>query len=171
APSTDPGWTPLFLLAAGLVMETGGYLSHGAIVAREYGIPAVLNVPLATQRIPDGSTIVLDGAQGGGQLLAPTPPMPSATAAARGPYDRAVSMVYNATKVYTYDNYREHTHLGTGGGNVWISAYFWTLSGVKERLQRKRSMNPFSSWTWLNQPGWIQCGWERCISTPIAPSS
>jgi len=72
APSTDPGWTPLFLLAAGLVMETGGYLSHGAIVAREYGIPAVLNVPLATQRIPDGSTILLDGAQGVVQLLPPT---------------------------------------------------------------------------------------------------
>jgi pyruvate,water dikinase len=71
APSTDPGWTPLFLLAAGLVMETGGYLSHGAIVAREYGIPAVLNVPLATQRIPDGSTILLDGAQGVVQLLPP----------------------------------------------------------------------------------------------------
>jgi pyruvate,water dikinase len=64
APSTDPGWTPLFLLAAGLVVETGGYLSHGAIVAREYGIPAVLNVPLATRRIPDGRTIVLDGGEG-----------------------------------------------------------------------------------------------------------
>jgi len=69
APSTDPGWTPLFLLASGLVMETGGYLSHGAIVAREYGIPAVLNVHLATQRIPDGSPILLDGAQGVVQLL------------------------------------------------------------------------------------------------------
>lgn len=69
APSTDPGWTPLFLLAAGLIMETGGYLSHGAIVAREYGIPAVLNVPMATQRIPDGSTITLDGGQGVVQLL------------------------------------------------------------------------------------------------------
>jgi phosphohistidine swiveling domain-containing protein len=64
APSTDPGWTPLFLLAAGLVMETGGYLSHGAIVAREYGIPAAINVPQATQRIPDGSPIELDGAAG-----------------------------------------------------------------------------------------------------------
>ncbi len=69
APSTDPGWTPLFLLASGLVIETGGYLSHGAIVAREYGIPAVLNVHLATQRIPDGSPILLDGAQGVVQLL------------------------------------------------------------------------------------------------------
>lgn len=71
APSTDPGWTPLFLLASGLVMETGGYLSHGAIVAREYGIPAVLNVPLATQRIPDGGSILLDGAQGVVQVLPP----------------------------------------------------------------------------------------------------
>ncbi|MGQ4807768.1 Prodigiosin synthesizing transferase PigC [Candidatus Entotheonellaceae bacterium PAL068K] len=64
APSTDPGWTPLFLLAAGLVMETGGYLSHGAIVAREYGIPAVINVPRATHRIPDGGVIELDGGEG-----------------------------------------------------------------------------------------------------------
>jgi pyruvate,water dikinase len=69
APSTDPGWTPLFLLAAGLVMETGGYLSHGAIVAREYGIPAVLNVALATSYIPDGSTVVLDGGEGTVQVV------------------------------------------------------------------------------------------------------
>jgi pyruvate,water dikinase len=72
APSTDPGWTPLFLLASGLVMETGGYLSHGAIVAREYGIPAVLNVPQAMQRIPDGATIILDGGAGTIQLSDPT---------------------------------------------------------------------------------------------------
>lgn len=72
APSTDPGWTPLFLLASGLVMETGGYLSHGAIVAREYGIPAVLNVPQAMQRIPDGATITLDGGAGTIQLHSPS---------------------------------------------------------------------------------------------------
>ena len=70
APSTDPGWTPLFLLAAGLVMETGGYLSHGAIVAREYGIPAVLNVASATSCIPDGSTVALDGGAGTVQVVA-----------------------------------------------------------------------------------------------------
>ena len=69
APSTDPGWTPLFLLASGLIMETGGYLSHGAIVAREYGIPAVLNVSLATQRIPDGATVILDGGAGSVQIV------------------------------------------------------------------------------------------------------
>ena len=44
APSTDPGWTPLFLTAGGLVMEMGGANSHGAVVAREYGIPAVVGV-------------------------------------------------------------------------------------------------------------------------------
>ena len=54
-------------------METGGYLSHGAIVAREYGIPAVLNVPLATQRIPDGATIMLDGGAGTVRLHVATP--------------------------------------------------------------------------------------------------
>ncbi len=49
APSTDPGWTPLFLTAGGLVMEMGGPNSHGAVVAREYGIPAVVGVPDATR--------------------------------------------------------------------------------------------------------------------------
>ena len=48
APSTDPGWTPLFLTAGALVMEMGGANSHGAVVAREYGIPAVVGVPDAT---------------------------------------------------------------------------------------------------------------------------
>src|SRR5918994_1486391 len=54
APSTDPGWTPLFLTAGGLVMEMGGPMSHGAIVAREYGIPAVVGVPDATEHIKTG---------------------------------------------------------------------------------------------------------------------
>jgi pyruvate,water dikinase len=64
APSTDPGWTPLFLSAAGLVMEMGGAMSHGAVVAREYGIPAVVGVLGATERIADGATITVDGSQG-----------------------------------------------------------------------------------------------------------
>jgi len=64
APSTDPGWTPLFLTAGGLVMEMGGSNSHGAVVAREYGIPAVVGVPGATQRIETGQQITVDGATG-----------------------------------------------------------------------------------------------------------
>ena len=64
APSTDPGWTPLFLTAGGLVMEMGGANSHGAVVAREYGIPAVVGVPGATTRIVTGQQITVDGTNG-----------------------------------------------------------------------------------------------------------
>ncbi|GIH24363.1 hypothetical protein Aph01nite_26730 [Acrocarpospora phusangensis] len=63
-PSTDPGWTPLFLTAAGLVMEMGGANSHGAVVAREYGIPAVVGVPRATESIETGQRITVDGTSG-----------------------------------------------------------------------------------------------------------
>jgi pyruvate,water dikinase len=61
APSTDPGWTPLFVRASAVVMETGGYLSHGAIVAREYGLPAVVNIPDILSHIKDGETLMVDG--------------------------------------------------------------------------------------------------------------
>jgi len=64
APSTDPGWTPLFLTAGGLVMEMGGAMSHGAIVAREYGIPAVVGVAGAIERIHSGQSITVDGSMG-----------------------------------------------------------------------------------------------------------
>jgi pyruvate,water dikinase len=64
APSTDPGWTPLFLTAGALVMEMGGMMSHGAVVAREYGIPAVVGVPDATGRIATGEQITVDGSAG-----------------------------------------------------------------------------------------------------------
>jgi pyruvate,water dikinase len=64
APSTDPGWTPLFLTAGGLVMEMGGPNSHGAVVAREYGIPAVVGVPDATSRLRTGQEITVDGGAG-----------------------------------------------------------------------------------------------------------
>jgi pyruvate,water dikinase len=64
APSTDPGWTPLFLTAGGLVMETGGAMSHAAIVAREYGIPAVVGVAEATKRIQTGQSVTVDGSSG-----------------------------------------------------------------------------------------------------------
>jgi len=64
APSTDPGWTPLFLKASGIIMETGGFLSHGAIVAREYGIPAVVNIPGVMKLIKNGDSVVVDGDEG-----------------------------------------------------------------------------------------------------------
>jgi len=61
---TTPAWTPLFGVAAGIVAETGGALSHPAITAREYGIPAVVGLKDATTRIRDGETITLDGGAG-----------------------------------------------------------------------------------------------------------
>ncbi|MCB9703286.1 MAG: phosphoenolpyruvate synthase [Myxococcales bacterium] len=64
APATDPGWTPLFLAASGLVMEMGGAMSHGAVVAREYGIPAVVGVADATSKIRSGQVIEVDGGNG-----------------------------------------------------------------------------------------------------------
>lgn len=63
-PGTDPAWTPLFLAAGGLVMETGGMMTHGAIVAREYGIPAVVGVDRATERIRTGDRLRVDGSTG-----------------------------------------------------------------------------------------------------------
>ncbi len=71
-PSTDPAWTPLFLHAAGLVMERGGLLSHGAVVAREYGVPAVANIPNATQNITDGQMLQVDGNQGKVSIISDT---------------------------------------------------------------------------------------------------
>ncbi|MGN7250858.1 PEP/pyruvate-binding domain-containing protein [Arthrobacter sp. SAFR-014] len=64
APSTDPGWTPLFLTAGGLVMEMGGPNSHGAVVAREYGIPAVVGVADATLLLRTGQEVTVDGGAG-----------------------------------------------------------------------------------------------------------
>ncbi|TDR79719.1 PEP/pyruvate-binding domain-containing protein [Paludibacterium purpuratum] len=61
APSTDPAWTPLLLKAGALVMETGGYLSHGAIVARELCIPAVANLPGILAQLQDGQPLAVDG--------------------------------------------------------------------------------------------------------------
>ncbi len=61
APQTDPGWATVLFLVQGLVMERGGMLSHGAIIAREFGIPSVVGVHRATERIPNGSTVLVDG--------------------------------------------------------------------------------------------------------------
>lgn len=64
ARSTDPGWTPIFGLLGGLIMESGGQLSHGAVVAREYGLPAVAGIAGATQLLHDGQVVLLDGLAG-----------------------------------------------------------------------------------------------------------
>jgi phosphohistidine swiveling domain-containing protein len=61
---TDPGWTPLFSLISGVITETGGILSHAAIIAREQGVPAVLSVQGATSRMRDDVRVVLDGNRG-----------------------------------------------------------------------------------------------------------
>ena len=70
APLTDPGWTPYFLTASGIVMDLGGQLTHGSIVAREYGIPAVANTVSATKRIRTGQRIRVDGNRGIVSILA-----------------------------------------------------------------------------------------------------
>jgi pyruvate,water dikinase len=64
APGTDPAWTPLFLSAGALVMEIGGIMSHGSVVAREYGIPAVVGVAGATQQLHTGQRVRVDGENG-----------------------------------------------------------------------------------------------------------
>jgi pyruvate,water dikinase len=66
---TDPSWTPLFVAISGLITEVGGLMTHGAVIAREYGLPAVVGVEHATQLIRDGQRIRLDGADGTVQLL------------------------------------------------------------------------------------------------------
>ena len=63
-PSTDPAWVPLFVRAKGLVMESGGTLSHGAIVAREFGLPAVAGLPGVQTRIKTGQRLRVDGGRG-----------------------------------------------------------------------------------------------------------
>ncbi len=63
-PSTAPPWTPLFAIAAAVVTDSGGMLSHSAIVAREYAIPCVVGTQVGTQKIHDGAMITVDGSQG-----------------------------------------------------------------------------------------------------------
>jgi pyruvate,water dikinase len=69
-PSTDPAWVPLFVQARGLVMETGGVLSHGAIVAREFGLPAVAGLAGVQKRLKTGQRLRVDGGRGTVTVLA-----------------------------------------------------------------------------------------------------
>ncbi len=64
APITDPSWTPLFVPAAGVVVDVGAALSHAIIVSRELGIPCVISATGATRRIPDGARVRVDGNTG-----------------------------------------------------------------------------------------------------------
>jgi pyruvate,water dikinase len=66
---TDPSWTPVFLSVKGLVTEVGGTMTHGAVVAREYGLPAVVGVDGATRLIQDGERIRVNGTEGYVEIL------------------------------------------------------------------------------------------------------
>ncbi|TMD71984.1 MAG: phosphoenolpyruvate synthase, partial [Chloroflexi bacterium] len=66
---TDPSWTPLFVSIKGLVTEVGGLMTHGAVIAREYGLPAVVNVENATKLINDGQRIRVNGTEGYVEIL------------------------------------------------------------------------------------------------------
>jgi rifampicin phosphotransferase len=66
---TDPSWSPLFVAVSGLVTEVGGLMTHGSVIAREYGLPAVVGVEDATRRIRDGQRIRVDGTTGLVELL------------------------------------------------------------------------------------------------------
>ena len=68
-PSSNPSWVPVFTIAAGLVTNTGGILSHAAVVAREFGLPAVVGVSDATTKIADGREVEIDGTSGSVRLL------------------------------------------------------------------------------------------------------
>lgn len=67
--ATDPSWSPVFVAIAGLVTEVGGLMTHGAVIAREYGLPAVVGVAHATQWIKDGQRIRVDGTDGSVEIL------------------------------------------------------------------------------------------------------
>jgi pyruvate,water dikinase len=68
---TDPSWTPAFVAISGLVTEVGGLMTHGAVIAREYGLPAVVGVEHATQLISDGQLIRVNGTDGYVEILPP----------------------------------------------------------------------------------------------------
>jgi pyruvate,water dikinase len=84
---TDPGWAPVFCLITGLVIERGGMLSHGAIIAREFGLPCVVGVKNATQRIPHASRVTVDGDRGSCTVDSQRPLASAGRASAGGAHD------------------------------------------------------------------------------------
>ncbi|MDE0349867.1 MAG: PEP-utilizing enzyme, partial [Gammaproteobacteria bacterium] len=67
--ASDPGWTPIFVNAAGVVLEVGGPLQHGAVIAREYGLPCVSGLDGVMDLIEDGQMIEVDGSAGVVRIL------------------------------------------------------------------------------------------------------
>jgi pyruvate,water dikinase len=80
APITDPSWTPLFMAAAGVIVDVGAVMSHSVIISRDLGIPCAVSVTDATKIIPDGALIELDGDTGAVTILDVVPQV-AATAA------------------------------------------------------------------------------------------
>ena len=70
---TDPSWTPVFISIKGLVTEVGGLMTHGAVIAREYGLPAVVGVEGATRLIKDGQRIRVNGTEGYVEIIEDQP--------------------------------------------------------------------------------------------------
>ena len=75
APYTDPAWTPLFLTANAAVIEVGSYLSHAGTIAREYGMPCVVDVANCTSKITTGTRISVDGSRGKVTILTQEEPV------------------------------------------------------------------------------------------------
>ena len=75
--ASDPGWTPIFINAAAVVLEVGGALQHGAVIAREYGLPCVSGLDGVTEVIEDGQMIEVDGSNGVVRVVAPQPELPA----------------------------------------------------------------------------------------------
>ena len=71
--ASDPGWTPIFINAAGVVLEVGGALQHGGVIAREYGLPCVSGLEGITEKVQDGQMLEVDGSNGVVRLIAPNP--------------------------------------------------------------------------------------------------
>jgi pyruvate,water dikinase len=67
--AADPGWTPLFIAAGGIVLEVGGMLQHGAIIAREYGKPCIAGIEGVLEKFTDGRMVEVDGASGSVRFL------------------------------------------------------------------------------------------------------